>query len=117
MPKIEFEGREFECEVGDNLRRVLMRERSGLYNGPARFIHCRGLGTCGTCAIEVDGAVSAKTGVENWRLGFPPHKREVDLRLACQCLVEGDLRIIKHDGLWGHKTETERRSGDEQSES
>ncbi len=103
MPKIEFEGREIECEVGDNLRHVLMQERSGLYNGAARFIHCRGLGTCGTCAVQIEGAVSPKTGVESWRLGFPPHQREAGLRLACQCLVEGDLRITKYDGLWGHK--------------
>ena len=112
MPMIEFEGRRIECEVGDNLRRVLMKTGAHLYNGAARVIHCRGLGTCGTCAIRVEGPVSPQTAVERWRLGFPPHRRESDLRLACQCRVEGDLRLTKFDGLWGHRGAPAKASAD-----
>ena len=101
MPKITFENLTIECEEGANLRRVLLDENMPLYNGAATLIHCRGMGTCGTCAIQVEGDVSAMTGVEKWRLGFPPHRREDGLRLACQCRVLGDLRIVKLDGLWG----------------
>ena len=75
------------------------------YNGVAATIHCRGLGTCGTCAVQVEGPVSPMTRVEKWRLSFPPHNLENGLRLACQCRVLGDLNLTKHAGLWGHKTD------------
>ena len=74
MPKIEFNNQMIECKLGSNLRRVLMAAGLPLYNGVAEYIHCRGMGTCGTCALEIDGEVSAMTKVEKWRLGFPPHR-------------------------------------------
>jgi hypothetical protein len=43
------------------------------------------------------------TGVERWRLNFPPHHSQSGLRLACQCKVMGDLRIEKWEGLWGNR--------------
>ncbi|MEM7477767.1 MAG: 2Fe-2S iron-sulfur cluster binding domain-containing protein [Planctomycetota bacterium] len=61
------------------------------------------MGTCGTCSVEVQGAVSSMTTIEQWRLRFPPHRSENPLRLACQCRVLGDLKIRKHAGLWGNK--------------
>lgn len=103
MPKIHFEGRTIECEQGDNLRRVLCSAKLPLYNGIAKTIHCRGLGTCGTCAVEIEGNVSDPTPVEKWRLGFLPHQSDSGLRLACQCKVLGDLEIRKHGGMWGNK--------------
>ena len=102
MPTIRFAGRSVECAHGENLRRVLLDAGLPLYNGAARVIHCRGLGTCGTCAVRVEGPVSEMTPVERWRLGFPPHDRASGLRLACQIRVLGDLRVTKYDGLWGH---------------
>lgn len=103
MPNIKFNDQTVTCKVGDNLRRVLLDNQLPLYNGIASLIHCRGLGTCGTCAIEIDGPVSETTAIENWRLGFPPHKLENGLRLACQCEVLGDLTIRKGDGMWGDR--------------
>ena len=103
MPKITFDNQTIECEQGANLRRVLLDANLPLYNGVASVIHCRGLGTCGTCAVAVEGDVSEMTGVEKWRLGFPPHREENELRLACQCQVLGDLKIKKFPGLWGHQ--------------
>lgn len=103
MPIIQFDGRQFECERDENLRRVLMRHGAPLYNGVARAIHCRGLGTCGTCALKIEGDVTPTTAVERWRLSFPPHQSGSGLRLACQCRVLGDLSLEKWHGLWGHQ--------------
>ena len=103
MPKISFSGQEILCQQGSNLRRVLLDANLPLYNGIANPIHCRGLGTCGTCAVELEGNVSAQTTIEKWRLGFPPHRSGSGLRLACQCKVLGDLKITKHGGMWGHQ--------------
>lgn len=103
MPTVRTEQGDLTCRPGDNLRRVLMQSGVRLYNGPMRAVHCRGLGTCGTCAVRVEGGVSPPTAVERWRLNFPPHSHslEAGLRLACQCRVEGDVEVSKHGGWWG----------------
>ena len=52
------------------------------------------------------------TRVERWRLGFPPHVYSQslanELRLACQCVVLGDLRLEKLKGLWGNKVDNDK---------
>jgi ferredoxin len=101
MPIITFQNKKLVCESGENLRTILLRNQVPPYNGAAKLLNCHGLGTCGTCAVEIKGAVSQKTPVEKWRLNFPPHKEENDLRLACQCKVLGDLDVKKHEGFWG----------------
>ena len=106
MPTVSFAGQEVECPEGANLRTVLLRARLPLYNGVARAIHCRGFGTCGTCAVTIEGTVNEPTSVETWRLDFPPHEEGAGLRLACQVKVLGDLVVTKHPGLWGHRTES-----------
>jgi ferredoxin len=103
LAEIRIGGTVIECETGENLRRVLLNSNSPLYSRMARALHCRGLGTCGTCALRVKGPVSTMTAVEKWRLSFPPHRVERGLRLACQCIVLGDLNLPKHAGFWGHK--------------
>ena len=109
MPWIQFAGETIRCSRADNLRSVLMRHepsmRGKLYNGAAGLTHCRGLGTCGTCAVEVQGELTPMTKVEKWRLGFPPHHADSGLRLACQVCVLGDLVVTKHSGMWGHRFE------------
>jgi len=107
MPTVQFAGETVECPEGANLRTVLLRARLPLYNGVARAIHCRGFGTCGTCAVRIEGEVSEPTAVERWRLGFPPHDAESGLRLACQCNVLGDVTVTKYEGLWGHRLEAD----------
>jgi ferredoxin len=74
-----------------------------LYAAPMSSLHCRGFGTCGTCAVQVEGRVSPPTAVETWRLNFPPHKQSLQkgLRLACQVRVDGDLEVCKLPGRWG----------------
>ena len=103
MPEIRFNGESVRCEEGANLRKVLLDSKLPLYNGIAGTIHCRGFGTCGTCAVEISGQVSETTAVERWRLSFPPHRNGSGLRLACQCKVMGDLEIKKWNGMWGSK--------------
>jgi ferredoxin len=101
MPTIQFAGKSVECLQGANLRSVLLRARLPLYNGAARALHCRGLGSCGTCAVQIEGAVSEPTAMEKVRLRVPPHDRQRGLRLACPVSVRGDLRVTKYDGLFG----------------
>jgi ferredoxin len=103
MPTVTFEGHEIECEQGANLRRVLLEAGIKPYNGVMRYANCRGLGTCGTCAVDISRPVSEPTDIEAWRLSFPPHDPESGLRLSCQVSVESDLEVTKHEGLWGHR--------------
>jgi ferredoxin len=103
MPKVEFEGRVLAAAAGARLRDVLLAGGATPHNGGARALNCRGLGTCGTCAVSVEGEVTDVTAVERWRLGFPPHAPGSGLRLACQTRVLGDLRVVKHGGFWGHR--------------
>jgi ferredoxin len=101
VPIVRFADREVECLHGANLRSVLLRARLPLYHSAARALHCRGFGTCGTCAVRVEGPVSEPTAVERWRLDVPPHSSETGLRLACQTNVLGDVRVTKYAGIWG----------------
>ncbi|HJL04478.1 MAG TPA: 2Fe-2S iron-sulfur cluster-binding protein [Polyangiaceae bacterium LLY-WYZ-15_(1-7)] len=109
MPRIVFERageppRELEVEEGETLRDALRARGLSPHNGRARWVNCRGLGSCGTCAVEVEGdfAPEEGTAMERWRLRFPPHRPERGLRLACQLKVCGaGGRVRKHPGFWG----------------
>ena len=63
MPKVTAQGKTFECESGSNLRKVLLDHGVELYNVNAKIINCMGIGTCGTCAVQVEGLVSEP----NWK--------------------------------------------------
>lgn len=101
MPTVKFRNREIDCESGAVLRDVLLEAGLAPYNGRANQLNCRGLGSCGTCAVSVEGEGSEPTRIERTRLSVPPHDPESGLRLACQTRVEGDLVVDKHDGFWG----------------
>ena len=89
-------------DAGESLRDALIKAGHPPHNA-SRFASCQGFGTCGTCAVQIEGEVEPKTpsAIEAWRLGFPPHTREGGLRLACQVRPRGDLKVIKHKGFWG----------------
>ncbi len=101
MPIITAQGKTIECEIGQNLRRVLLKHDIDLYNGNASLINCRGIGSCGTCAVLIEGEVSEANWRDRTRRSIPPHNPNRDLRLACQAQVLGDIRVTKFDGFWG----------------
>lgn len=101
MPTINAQGKTFECEVGANLRQVLLDHGIPLYNGNARLINCRGIGSCGTCAVHIEGEVSTANWKDTGRRSLPPHKPDRPLRLACQTQVLGDINVTKFDQFWG----------------
>ena len=111
MHTIEFAGQTVECLPGSNLRTVLLRARLPLYNGAARAVHCRGFGTCGTCAVRIEGAVSDPTKAEKRRLALPPHDLASGLRLACQVSVLGDLSVTKFEGFFGQGPDEKKVEG------
>jgi len=104
MPTVTFEGETIECDEGDILRDVLLDAELSPHNGP-KLVSCHGLGTCGTCAVEIDEEVAEPTARERARLNFPPHSPERGLRLSCQIEVTDNLEVRKYDGFWGQRTE------------
>lgn len=106
MPTVTFEGTAIECSEGAVLRDVLVRGGCSPHNGPL-VASCHGLGTCGTCAVAVDGEVSDPTARETWRLSVPPHDPDDGLRLACQTEVLGDVAVTKYPGVWGQHVDGE----------
>jgi ferredoxin len=102
MPTVKAQGKNISCDVGANLRRVLLNHGVDLYNGNAKIFNCRGAGTCGTCAVKVEGDVSEPAWREKLRLSLPPHSGK-NSRLACQARVLGDVKVIKNDGFSGEK--------------
>ncbi|MFM9267731.1 2Fe-2S iron-sulfur cluster-binding protein [Tychonema sp. BBK16] len=106
MVKVQAQGKTFECDRGSNLREVLLKNGIDLYNGNATIINCHGLGTCGTCAVSIEGEVSEPQWRENARLSLPPHSPASKRRLSCQTQVLGDIKVTKYDGFWGQGSET-----------
>ena len=105
MPTVKFQGKIINCERGANLRQVLLGSKLDLYNGNSKYINCRGIGSCGTCAVEIIGSVSEVNWKERTRLTLPPHDPDKNRRLACQTKVLGDIEVIKYDGFWGQGDE------------
>jgi ferredoxin len=101
MPTVHFRDREVDCERGAVLRDVLLDAGLTPHNGRADRLNCRGHGSCGTCAVAVDGETTDRTVRERARLRVPPHDPGSGLRLACQTRVLGDLTVEKHAGFWG----------------
>ncbi len=105
MPTVEFRGERIDCEEGETLRDVLLDAGESPHNGPTA-LSCHGFGTCGTCAVEIEGEVAEPNSRERRRLNFPPHDIESGRRLACQVTVTSDLKITKHSGFWGQHDST-----------
>lgn len=116
--RVRLRGREVLAAPGETLRSALLRRGLTPHNGRSKEVNCRGLGTCGTCAVRVCETSTAqllpstRTPRENLRLGLPPHRPPLapQLRLACQCTVGAGgaagpeppvLVLVKHSGFWG----------------
>ena len=108
MPTVEFERTEVDCEEGAILRDVLLSAGASPHNGRLSTVNCFGHGSCGTCAVDVEGETSDLTARERARLSVPPHDPDDGLRLACQTRVLGDLEVRKGDGFWGQNVESFR---------
>ena len=102
------------ARVGQKLRTAILRSGATPHNGDAKVINCRGLGTCGTCAVEIlpaDGVEPREwTTMERARLNFPPHKPpgNARLRLACQVRLSGaceSVEVVKRSKFWGQGDE------------
>ena len=106
MPQVTAQGKTFECDRGANLRQVLLKNSVELYNGQSKIINCLGIGTCGTCAVRVEGEVSEPNWRETARRSLPPHTVTQNRRLACQVNVLGDIKVRKFDGFWGQGDRT-----------
>jgi len=104
MPNVEYKGVTLNVKDGANLRTALLENGLSPHNEAARYLNCRGLGTCGTCAVKISGKLGNVKGIEKWRLNFPPHTSDSGLRLACQVEVHADMAVEKADGFWGEKT-------------
>jgi len=109
MPTVEFRGEQLECEEGAVLRDVLLNAGLSPHNRTSEWVNCRGHATCGTCAVEVRGAVSEIGDDERHRLSLPPHSLDSGLRLSCQTDVLGDVTVVKHRGFWGQDIERDGR--------
>ena len=112
--------KELQIQKGEILRSAMLRRGSSPHNGRARLINCRGLGTCGTCAVEIESSddnnnnngcravePNERNTKEKIRLNFPPHgssDQASNLRLACQVQVMDDITICKRTGFWGQGT-------------
>ncbi len=56
--KVQFKGQTLEGQRGELLRSLVLRNSLTPHNEGSQLINCRGLGTCGTCAVQVEGKVS-----------------------------------------------------------
>jgi ferredoxin len=101
MPTITAQGKSIQCSAGDNLRQVLLSNGIDLYNGKANYINCRGIGSCGTCAVEIEGLTTAPNWRDRTRRSLPPHDPSRNLRLACQVKVTENICVTKYDQFWG----------------
>ena len=96
MPKITIVDSETKQETiikvgyGGNLRKAALHKGVNLYKGMNEHLNCRGMGSCGTCLVEVDNTdlVNPHTLIEKL------HKVEPGKKLACRTKVYGDLKVV-----------------------
>lgn len=100
MPKVALvnEKQELEVAAGSNLRQEVLKAGIPLYPGLAKYLNCRGLGTCGTCRVLVKKGME-NLGPKTWKERFTLWRmmaaigHEDEMRLACQCSVNGDCTV------------------------
>ena len=89
MATIRFirEDLEVQCNPGENLRELVMKENLQLYGLKGILGNCGGVGQCSTCFVSVEGgtknSLSPLTVVEEDKLKNRPD----NWRLACQTPV------------------------------
>lgn len=104
MFKFTFKGITININPHHVLRDQLNTAGITPHNTTSQWLNCKGLGTCGTCAIKIaSGTYSKPTPVEKWRLNIYPFKNGINkgLRLACQTRLLSDGKAEKGSGFWG----------------
>ncbi|MFQ5481110.1 MAG: hypothetical protein ACE5ER_00015 [Nitrospinaceae bacterium] len=95
MPKITVQDTEtgevkiFKMGYGGNLRKAALFNSVGLYKGMNEHLNCRGMGSCGTCLIEVEPLAN----VNGHSLIEKLHKVGGNKKLGCRTKVYGDITI------------------------
>jgi ferredoxin len=98
---VKFSSQEIVCTQGQLLRDALLENNINPHNGSSKFLNCKGLGTCGTCAVEINDCNEKRNKIEQLRLNIPPFSKGKNLRLACQYILKKDISVKKHKGFWG----------------
>ena len=104
MPKVTVVNAKKEIEVpaGSNLREELRKNAVEVYPGMARYVNCFGNGQCGTCKVHIKNGMSnlsPKSLLEKINMSIHPLTmlaaigHEDELRLSCQCTVNGDCSV------------------------
>lgn len=104
MPTVKFvnEKKTIEVEDGANLRKEALKAGVELYPGLHRYVNCMGFGQCASCRVVIKKGVenvNKQSFLEKLRLIAGPLTffarlgHEKDLRLACQCKVNGDIEV------------------------
>lgn len=100
MPVINFvnEKKQIEVPAGTNLRRAALDAGVELYPHIHKLLNCRGLAQCASCRVLVKKGMENTTDMglfEKVRLkcsmAYIGHEDE--MRLACQCAVNGDVEV------------------------
>ena len=96
MATIRFirEDLEVQCNSGENLRELVIKENLQLYGLKGILGNCGGAGQCSTCFVSVEGgtknSLSPLTAVEEEKL----KNRPANWRLACQTLIKSSAVIL-----------------------
>ena len=105
MPKVTFAKEKITVDVpeGTNLRKAARKAGVEVYGGLHKFVHCPGLGMCGSCRMLVkDGKENLSepgmiekftTRIANPEAQFAYIGNEDELRLSCQCKINGDVTV------------------------
>ncbi len=100
MPTIKFisEKKEIQVPEGANLRAEALRAGVPLYQGPDRILNCHGMGSCGTCRVNIVKGMentSPRGLKERLRMAISMAYvgNEQTMRLACQTRVLGDVEV------------------------
>jgi len=105
MPKVTFvkEKKTIEVPAGANLRAEARKAGVEVYKGLHKYLHCPGMGLCGSCRVYIKkgkdqvsspGMVEKfTTKIANPEAQFAYLGHEDELRLSCQCRVNGDIEV------------------------
>ena len=114
MPIVKFvkEKKEIEVAEGANLRKEALLAGINLYQGINgvgaglnQLVNCRGMGTCGTCRVNIVKGMqntNPMTAMEKIKFKVPVPDplaclaylgNEETMRLACKTTVHGDIEV------------------------